>query len=94
MTLLYFIPTDPDLTSTDAFRKAIQKNTALQRAYLDDLSEIYREQDEDWHEAFTHFHELLLEHEEVAIGLVSNGFWIDDLQFVPLHDNLAIKLIP
>lgn len=105
MSILYFIPSETELTSMEVFKKAIIDNKSLQRAYLDDLNDIYvrdaktfqindvRQQDWEWHNAFEQYHELLLDFNEVAVGLVSNGFWIDDISFMPVNDFTAIKLI-
>lgn len=99
MNGLYFIPDEQALTSMEAFRCAITNNEGLRAHYLDDLAEIYKDDDEEWHKAFMYYHDLLMDcpimdHPQVAIGISSNGFWADDLRFIIINDNLSIKLVP
>lgn len=94
MTPLCIIPDQNDITSMEAFRDAITNHKGLQTAYLDDLTEIYKDDPEQWHNAFMHYHDLIMDYGEVAIGLSSNGFWIDDLHFASMADDVPIKIIP
>ncbi len=62
----------------EAFRSAIVNHHGLRAEYLDDLSEIYKGDDEEWHRAFMDYHELLLEipimdHGSMGIGCIIQG---------------------
>lgn len=96
---MYIILEEQDITSMEAFRSAIINNNGLRKHYLDDLSEIYKNDDEEWHNAFMHYHDLrddmpIMDQDMLAIGVSSNGFWIDDLKFVPVDNIPPIRLAP
>ena len=87
-----FIPTEKQLTSMEAFRDAVLSHDAFRTQYLDDLNSIFDYDDEEWHKAFTEYHELLLEHDYVAISLVTNGHLVDDIQFIIIAPHTAMNM--
>ncbi len=87
-----FIPDETQISSMEAFREAVLGYEQFQTYFMDKLDKIDGYTDEDWHEAFAEYHELLLENPIVAVTLSTTHGLVDDLQFIPITDNTAWKM--
>ena len=76
----------------EAFRNAVLNYKPFQDHFLDDMAHMKSQDDDKWHDIFTDYHELALEHGHVAVAMVSDGNIVDDVQFIVIESHTAIDM--
>ena len=87
-----FIPDEKQISSMEAFRAAVLTHKPFKDYFLDNLNDINGYDDNEWHLAFTQYHELHLDYDYIAITLALLEGIVDDLQFVPIEAHTAINM--